>query len=143
MIFSQIHRSLTAQLATIQQLALVEEAHSHGVRVDLVVTLFSSQELHDLLIDPDHRATLVDNLVALLVQGNGDGINLDFEGLPLSVKEEYVSFVLELNTKLWEVKPEGEVSLAMPAVDWKGAYDHDLLAAASDFLFVMCYGYHW
>lgn len=126
-----------------EQLALLEEAHSHGVRMDLVVTLFSESELHSVLSSPSKRAVFASNLTELAVQGQADGINLDFEGMPSSVKEDLVSFVLELSATLWEVLPDAEISLATPAVDWSGAYDYDLLAASSDFLFIMCYGYHW
>jgi hypothetical protein len=126
-----------------EQLALLEEAHSHGVRMDLVVTLFSESALQSVLSSPSKRAVFASNLTELAVQGQADGINLDFEGMPASVKEDLVSFVLELSASLWEVLPDAEISLATPAVDWSGAYDYDLLAASTDFLFIMCYGYHW
>ena len=35
-----------------EQLALLEEAHSHGVRLDLVVTLFSESQLESVLSSP-------------------------------------------------------------------------------------------
>ncbi|MBR57193.1 MAG: hypothetical protein CMH54_03950 [Myxococcales bacterium] len=125
------------------QLQLVEEAHSHGVRVDLVITLFNANQLASLLNNESHRDHFVANLVDAVVTGNADGVNLDFELLPVQARSSLVSLVLELGAALEEVAPETQISLAMPAVDWDGAYDYDLLSASSDFLFIMCYGYHW
>ena len=33
--------------------------------------------------------------------------------------------------------------MAMPAIDWSGAFDYDELSKAADGLFIMSYGYHW
>jgi len=125
------------------QLQLVEEAHAHGVRVDLVITLFDGDKLASLLTNETHRDNFVANMVDAIVSGNADGINLDFELLPTQAKSSLVSLVLELGAALDEVVPGTQISLATPAVDWQGAYDYDLLSAAADFLFIMCYGYHW
>ena len=62
---------------------------------------------------------------------------VDIEGLNRDLKDDFVRFVEECSEVF------DEVVLAMPAVDWSGAYDYDALANASDGLFIMGYGYHW
>jgi len=52
------------------------------------------------------------------------------------LKDDFTAFIQELSAEI------DEVFIAMPSVDWNGAYDYDELAFASDGLFIMAYGYH-
>jgi spore germination protein YaaH len=125
------------------QLALRDEAYANGVRFDLVITQFHSPTLQSLLVNPQNRANFVQNITQAVQEGDADGVNIDFERLPIEAKASFVSLVLELRAALDEIDPDLEISLAMPPVDWDGSYDYDLLAAASNFLFLMCYNYHY
>lgn len=114
----------------------VERGAPYGVDVHLCVTNFSSTELESLLGSTSARARLVSELVDWLDKTGAHGINVDFENLPLSRRDEMIQFTRELEAAV------GSVVLATPAVDHLGAWDYSELTASAD-LFVMGYGYHW
>lgn len=118
-------------------------AHAEGVKVVLVVTAFSATVIETLLLSPANRQAAIDNLVDQVVSAGGDGVNVDFEGLPFSVKAQFVQFVADLKVAMDAAIGDSSVTLAMPAVDWKSAYDYDALAAACDGLFLMEYDFHY
>ncbi len=123
--------------------ALIATAHQHGVQVTLAVTLFSTSGISAVIATPAKRTALVQQLVALVVSGGGDGVNVDFEGLAKADKANMVAFATELATAMHAALPGSDVTLATPAVDWTGAWDYDALAEATDGLFIMAYGLHW
>lgn len=115
----------------------VETAHSYGVKVHITITSFYDTETNSVLGSASNRAACVAALASQVQAYGADGVNVDFEGLDSAYREEFVSFIQELNAAV------DEVYLATPAVDWSGAFDYDQLAASSDGLFIMGYGYHW
>ncbi|HHO53380.1 MAG TPA: hypothetical protein ENK18_21545 [Deltaproteobacteria bacterium] len=115
----------------------VSYAASWGARIHLVVSCFSDSVMDALLTDPVARASAVSELAAMVNDYGAHGVNVDFEGLDAHLKSDFVDFVAELRAVT------DEVYVAMPAVDWSGAYDFDGLADASDGLFLMGYDYHW
>ncbi|MCK6503462.1 glycosyl hydrolase family 18 protein [Myxococcota bacterium] len=115
---------------------VVPLAHAAGVKVHLCVTSFDEDVMQAVLSDPGKRASAVARLATLVDAYGADGVNVDFEGLPTSMKEELVLFTQELQAAT------GEVWHALPVIDWSGAYDYSELAAASDGLFIMGYAFH-
>lgn len=115
----------------------MELAAPHGVHVHLTLTCFDDEVMTSVLANPTTRATAVSNLGALVDAHGAHGVSVDCEGMPSSLKPHLVSFVGELHERV------DEVTVATPAIDWSGAYDYDALAANSDGLFIMGYGYHW
>ncbi len=111
--------------------------HAAGVKVHLCVTSFDGDVMDAVLASPTRRAAAVDALGALVEAYGADGVNVDFEGLPAARRDDLVTFVRELRTRV------GEVWLATPAVDWNDAWDYPALADASDGLFIMGYAYHY
>ncbi len=123
--------------------ALIEQAHGSGVQVVLCVTNFDTASISAFLSSPSARAAAVSNLVTAVSAAGGDGVNVDFEGLPKANKADLVAFIADLKQALDAALGQAHVSLATPAVDWSGAFDYDRLAEASDGLFIMGYDYHW
>jgi len=123
--------------------ALVAEAHAHGVQVTITATLMSQSGIHTIVSSPALRQKLIGNLVTAVATGGGDGINVDFEGLAKADRDDMVAFTKELGASLKVAVPGADLTLATPAVDWSGAWDYKALAAASDGLMIMAYGYHW
>jgi spore germination protein YaaH len=115
----------------------VSLAAPYGVHVDLTVTSFDDAVMSAVLASRDKRRAAVTALAALVDDYGADGVNVDFEGLPVGSKAAFVVFIQELAAEV------GEVTIAMPAVDWAGAYDYDQLALAADGLFIMGYDYHY
>ena len=122
---------------------LIGSARSHGVKVVLTVICFDGTDLLTLLNSTQRRATAIENIVDLVLAGDGDGVNIDFEGLPLAAKSGFVIFISDLKDALDAAMGESSVTVSMPAVDWKGSYDFDRLATVSDGLFLMEYGFHY
>ena len=114
----------------------VAAAHAAGVKVHLCVTSFDSNTMSAVLASPTRRATAIANLASLVDTYGADGVNLDFEGMPSSLKEDLVVFVHELKAAT------PEVWLATPVIDWSGAYDYSELSDAADGLFIMGYEFH-
>ena len=119
---------------------LLDEAHSHNVPLDVVITLFDTDgsRIHYLLSDSLNRANLIDNIGQLLLD-YGEGVNIDFE-LPTSGDSLYlVDFFRELKASC---DPRYSISLDLPPVDWRDAFKLDSLASYVDFFFLMAYGYY-
>ncbi len=122
---------------------LVETAHSHGVPVTVCATMFGSDQLTAFLSSPTHRQTGIDNLISAVAAGNADGVDIDFELLPLSQRDNLVTFMEDLAGALHEQNPEAVVTMAAPAVDWSGAWDIAALSEICSALFIMGYNYHY
>jgi spore germination protein YaaH len=116
---------------------LLKRAEKYGVKVHLTVTCFDAAVMEAVLNNPSKRRKLVNALASLVNEAGAHGVSVDFEGVPFSVKKGLVSLVEELSEEV------DEVTVATPAIDWNGSFDYDALAAASDALFIMGYGYHW
>ena len=109
----------------------------HDVKIHLTLISFTDDVHAAVLPDPSRRARAISELEELVTSAGAHGLNVDIEGLNRDLKEDFVRFVEECSAAF------DEVVVAMPAVDWSGAYDYDALANASDGLFIMGYGYHW
>jgi hypothetical protein len=112
-------------------------AAPYGVRVHITLTSFDDAVTNVVLASPALRARVISQLAAQVSQRGAHGVNVDIEGLDFAQRNNFVAFVQEL------AAATGDVFLAVPAVDWSGSYDYDVLAAASDGLFIMGYDYHW
>lgn len=125
---------------------IVQDAHAHGVRVVITVTNFDGDEIASIVNDANNRARAIDTCLSLMAEHDADGINVDFEFVPRSARDGFVTFMTELTDAVRAAAPNGgpgHVSLAGPAVDWSGAYDYDVLLENTDGIMVMAYGYHW
>ena len=95
-------------------------------------------ELHALLNDADARGNLVDNIYSNLREHGFAGVNLDFEGLARSDRDQMVQLIQELRATL---HPDGLLlTQSVPARD--SAYDLPRLADIVDYLVVMAYDEH-
>ena len=121
--------------------ALITEAHAADARVVLVATRFGGDRLEAFFADPDAPGAAIENLVQLMIDGGGDGLDIDFEGLPSNRRDDYTAFIEGLRAELDSEAPGSLLTQALPAVDWRGSYNYRALAAASDYLFIMGYAF--
>jgi spore germination protein YaaH len=121
--------------------AVIEAAHAVGAIVVLSATRFGTEALNELLIDSIARTNTINNLISAMINGGGDGLDIDFEGLGPDNRDQFVDFIIELRAAMDEAQPGSHLSLATPAVDWDGSYDYDVLANYSDLLFIMGYAF--
>lgn len=131
--YRTIHNWLTTDV--------LPKAHQAGVRVNLCVTLFSGHGA--VLGNPTRRKRLIDNLVNLVQQRGGNGVNIDFEGMGASQRANFTAFIAELSSAFHTAIPNSQVSIAVPAVDWNNVMDAAALSASADLLIIMGYDYHW
>lgn len=131
---------------------VLNNAHREGARVVLTVTMMSwdsgsASRQADLLQSSTARSRLVNQIVSAIRNRGADGVNLDFEPLATSLRDEYVSFVKQLKRGLVNagVGAYVTVSVMASAATWATGYDvHGLTASgAADALFVMGYDYNW
>ncbi len=123
--------------------SLIAEAHANGVSVSLVITCFNASRIATILNSATARQRLIDEAIDLVLLGGADGVNIDFEGVPASVKNQLSSFMQDLTQRFHAEIPGSIVTIDTPAVDWDGAFDYDVLAEGTDGLMIMAYGYHW
>jgi hypothetical protein len=95
--------------------------------------------LADTLADPQRRESLAASITAEALVGEWDGVNIDFEGLPATSKDDLSSFMRALYARM---HPHGlEVSIDVGIAD--PACDRIALAGAADFIVPMFYDEHW
>jgi spore germination protein len=87
----------------------------------------------------DHAIT---GLVAAMVAGHGDGLDLDFEFVAAGSKDAFTAFVTRLRDAQRAAAPKAELTLAMPSdVSYPG-YDVAALGAVASRLLLMEYDFH-
>jgi spore germination protein YaaH/putative cell wall-binding protein len=130
---------------------VMNTAHAHGVKVVPTITLMSWNgdyaKLATLLNDPANRARLVSETVALVRGRNADGVNVDFEPVPSSLRSQFTTFIRELKAGLVGagVGSYLTVDTMAGAAAWATGYDVVGLTApgAADALLVMAYDFHY
>jgi len=120
---------------------LVPIAKAAGTRVHLCATLFSGHTT--FLGNSASKSRMIDSLIALVRLRGADGVNIDFEGMPASVRGSFAQFMIDLSTRLHKAVPGSRVSIALPAVDWSNVFDVALMAPHVDLFLIMGYDYHW
>lgn len=123
--------------------SLIDVAHQSGAAVVLTVQLMGAVPTRQFLSVPAARATLIESLITAVKSRNGDGVNIDFEGVPGDQRANLVTFFKELSTALRTALPKAEISAALPAVDFAHAYDVAAIDALCDYVLVMGYDYAW
>lgn len=121
---------------------LINRAHSRGVRVDLVATLFDDNAIHNVIANSTARERFITNAIAEVKRG-ADGLNIDFEFSPSADRDLWTAFMNELALRLKAALPNAQLSMAVPAVNWSDRYDRNALARICDVLFIMGYDYYW
>lgn len=130
---------------------VMNAAHAHGVKVVPTVTFMTSNgdygPLATLLDTPAHRARLVGEITALISGRGADGVNIDFEPVPASLRSQFTAFIHELKSGMVNagVPSYLTVSTMAGAAAWSTGYDVVGLTApgGADALMVMAYDFHW
>ena len=124
-------------------IAFIDYAQERGVKVKLCATLFVSSELTTLLSSNVNRANAINNLLDKVILRGADGIDIDFELVPSSQRENLVIFMEELSQAFHQALDSPIITMATPAVDWSNAWDYNQLAQITDGLFIMGYNYFY
>jgi len=130
---------------------VTNRAHAVGVKVVLTITMMAwngdYSAMTTLLNSSTYRQRLVNEIVGTIGARGADGVNLDFEPVPTSLKSQYTSFVRQLKSALVNARVGSYLSVATMAgaATWSTGYDLVGLTAsgAADALMVMAYDFHW
>ena len=130
---------------------VIQLAHASGVRVVPTITLMSWSGNYDalttLLTTPANRAQLISEIRAIIAARGADGVNIDFEPVPTSLRDDFTTFVRELKAGLAAGggKSYLTVDTMAGAASWATGYDVAALTAsgAADALMVMAYDFSW
>lgn len=122
---------------------LVDLAHEQGTQVDLTATLFGASNHRTFFGNPQAVATFCDSIVAVLQAKDGDGICIDFEGLPGSERDNFTALIRQLKQKMRQQLKDAELTVVLYAVDWNKVFDIAQLKTVADRFVIMAYDYHW
>jgi cellulose synthase/poly-beta-1,6-N-acetylglucosamine synthase-like glycosyltransferase/peptidoglycan/xylan/chitin deacetylase (PgdA/CDA1 family) len=100
---------------------------------------WQAADLHKVLTNQDHRADLINNIHANLIEHKFAGVNIDFEQLTSRDRMLMVQFMQELKVKL--APAHLLITEAVPADD--PAYDLKRLAEIVDYIVPMVYDEHY
>ena len=119
----------------------VTTAQNNGARIHLCATLFSDHST--FLGSSTAKQTFINNIIDLLKQRNANGVNIDFEAVSSSLKDQLTAFLIDLANQVHQEIPGAIVSIDLPAVDWGGVFDVAALKDYIDWFFIMGYDYYW
>jgi GH18 family chitinase len=128
--------------------ALVAAGHARDVKVGLSLVAKLNPDgttntswIRSFLKNPA-RNRLINNIRDKIVAAGADGVNVDIEWPLSSDASNYASFVKALASAVHAARPGSYVFVAVPAWDYPQLRNYATLAANSDGLEIMGYGYH-
>jgi len=117
-------------------LAIMPLVVNQGFRVDVAESLLSR---------PTIRERIADSILKFVLDGNFVGINLDFEGPFVSVRDGYTKFVELVSAKLHNYGKIVSVDVVSKTQEkftgWAGVYDYAELGEVVDYFVIMGYDY--
>ena len=131
--------------------SLMNAAHQRGVRVVPTITMhawsYDYTAMTGLLNSAANRANLVNGVVAMVRDRHADGVNVDFEPVPSTLRAAFTSFTRQLKAGLVSagVGSYLTVDTMAGAAAWATGYDVAALAApgAADAVMVMAYDFSY
>lgn len=123
----------------------VEWAHARGYQVwGLVTNGFSPTRTRAFLPSPERREKIVRQLLYYAKLYNLDGINLDFENMYLSQKDDYVALAREFTLLAHQqgLTVSVDVTFLSTSEVWSLCFDRRALAEICDYVMVMAYDEH-
>lgn len=111
----------------------------------MLVTGFYSSVISAVLNSEENRAKAISEIIEILDEYGFDGIDLDFEAVGTSQRENFVTFVKELREAVGD---DILISLSMmprstDSQTWLDGYDYYGLSQYADYLILMAYNEHY
>ena len=122
-------------------IAYVNWAHSNGYEVWPMFTNSNMSETSKMLSDYKYREAVINKIVSYIKQYNLDGINIDFEGMYETDKDNFSRFLIELRPRLNEIEAVLSVDVTAPdgAPEWSLCYDRYTIGKVADYVVFMAY----
>jgi spore germination protein YaaH len=121
--------------------SVVTVAKNNGTKIHICATLFSSHA--SFWASTTSQNNFINNIISLLNARQGNGVNIDFEGMGGSDKVPFTNFITNLNTALNAANPNYQLSVCLYAVDWGAVFDMAALNSQVDFFTIMGYDYYY
>jgi len=126
-----------------QSTALIDSAHKHNTKVLLTISNFGAQNNEIFLTNKNgQQKALINNLITLLRERNGDGVCIDFEVVPTKYKNQFTNFIIDLSRSLKMADSKFKVVLTVPAKDFRNVFDLKSLDNHIDLFVIMGYVYY-
>ncbi|HYI66871.1 MAG TPA: cell wall-binding repeat-containing protein [Candidatus Limnocylindrales bacterium] len=131
--------------------SVINAAHARGVRVVPTITMMAwngdYSAMSALLNSPTYRGRLVADVVKVVGDRRADGVNIDFEPVPSSLRSQFTALVRAIKAGLVAAGVGSYVTVdtMAGAATWSTGYDVVGLTAsgAADALMVMAYDFHY
>lgn len=121
---------------------LINNAKTNNVKLIMVVSNFTSDQIHKLLTNQTSKQKLFNNILSKVNAYGFDGVNIDFENLKMGDEGNIInSFMNSLTAFIKTNKPLAEISFDSPVANFSG-WDFKGLAEACDYLFIMGYDFY-
>ena len=130
---------------------IISSAHARGVRVVPTITMmawdYDYTDMAALLNSSTYRSRLVADVVSMVRDRRADGVNIDFEPVPSSLRSQFTTLVRQIKKGLVDARVGSYVTVdtMAGAATWSTGYDVVGLSAsgAADALMVMAYDFHY
>lgn len=120
----------------------VARAHNYGVEVWALVDDFTNGiDMGKLLSYTSRRDKLSNELIALAIKYNLDGLNLDFEKIPEAAGKDYIQFLREMSVKCRNNGIILSVDNYVPSA-YTSHYDREEQGVLVDYVITMAYDEH-
>lgn len=137
-------------IITLNDSDIIAMAHSYKTAVLLSFTSinpdgsFGSYKIERLLTDIEFQNMVIENFIAVIIEKNAQGLDIDIEYILPEFREQFAEFAENCGKRLRSRGLILHVDLApKTSPDQKGllyeAHDYGLLGAAADYVFLMTY----
>lgn len=134
--------SVEGEVESLASETYVNRAHNYGVEVWALVDDFTNKiDMKELLSYTSRREKLSNELIALAIKYNLDGLNIDFEKIPESAGEDYIQFLREMSVKCRNNGIILSVDNYVPSV-YTSYYDREEQGVLVDYVITMAYDEH-
>lgn len=126
--------------------AVVTTLESQGMQVMPLVSNDFDKQMTTAFLANDHaQKQFISSLVSKLAALGVYGVNIDFEEIAGTDRDEYTAFVTALSKAAHAKGLKVSIDLPRGDVSWDHltAYDHAALAKAVDTIIIMAYDEHW
>ena len=122
-------------------IAYVNWAHGNGYQVWPMFTNSNMSETSKMLSDYKSRENVINQIIKYIKQYNLDGINIDFEGMYETDKDNFSRFLIEIRLRLNEIGAVLSVDVTAPdgAPEWSLCYDRYTIGKVADYVMFMAY----
>ncbi len=134
--------ALDGTIISLADNSYVNAIHNQGGQVWPILTdNFSSKVSGTILRNPEYRANVIRQILALSVLYDLDGINIDFEAVQPKDSEYFIQFLRELYPQMQKNNLVLSVDTFVPS-DWSMYYNRKAIAETVDYIAVMTYDEH-